>query len=219
MTPDDLALLAERGACLCHNCSSNLRLKSGTADLCAFLRSGVPVALGIDEAGINDDRDMLQEMRLALTLHRAAGHGAPAPTAAEILRMATEHGAATTPFSDRIGRLAPGRLADIVLLDWRAVTWPWQDPEMPLVDVLIRRARAGAVSTVMIGGDIVYADGRFLRIDRDAILDAIARELNRPDTEAEARLRELARRLIDPVARFYEDWPLDAPAVTGRSSH
>jgi 5-methylthioadenosine/S-adenosylhomocysteine deaminase len=29
MTPDDIALLAERGGCLCHNCSSNLRLKSG----------------------------------------------------------------------------------------------------------------------------------------------------------------------------------------------
>jgi len=27
---------------------------------------GVRVALGIDEAGINDDRDMLQEMRVAL---------------------------------------------------------------------------------------------------------------------------------------------------------
>lgn len=70
MTGDDLDLLAERGGCLCHNCSSNLRLKSGIADLNGFLASCVPVALGIDEAGINDDRDMLQEMRLALTLHR-----------------------------------------------------------------------------------------------------------------------------------------------------
>ncbi|MEM8762130.1 MAG: amidohydrolase family protein, partial [Pseudomonadota bacterium] len=128
MTGDDLALLADRGGCLCHNCSSNLRLKSGTADLNAFVASGVPVALGIDEAGINDDRDMLQEMRLALTLHRPAGHDAPAPGATDILRMATEHGAATTPFSGRIGRLAPGMAADIVLLDWEAVTQPWQDP-------------------------------------------------------------------------------------------
>ena len=206
MTGDDLALLAERGGCLCHNCSSNLRLKSGTANLNAFLASGVPVALGIDEAGINDDRDMLQEMRLALTLHRPPGHDAPCPSAADILRMATEHGAATTPFAGRIGRLAPGLAADIVLLDWTAVTWPWQDPAMPLIDVLVRRAKTGAVETVIVGGETVYREGRFTRVDRDAVLEQIAKSLDRPDTAAEAAQRRLAKALLQPVRDFYRDW-------------
>lgn len=206
MTDDDLALLAERGGCLCHNCSSNLRLKSGTADLNAFLASGVPVALGIDEAGINDDRDMLQEMRLALTLHRPPGHDAPCPSAADVFRMATEHGGATTPFAGRIGRLAPGMAADIVLLDWKAVTWPWQDPAMPVVDVLLQRAKAGAVETVIIGGETVYREGRFTRIDRDVVLDQIARALDRPDTGAEAEQRRLASAILGTVREFYRDW-------------
>lgn len=206
MTPDDVALLAERGACLCHNCSSNLRLKSGTLDLNAVLAAGISTALGIDEAGINDDRDMLQEMRLALTLHRPAGHAAPAPTAAQVMRMATEHGAATTPFAGRIGRLAPGMLADIVLLDWPRVTWPWQDPAIPLLDVLVRRARAQAVETVMIGGRIVYQEGQFKQLDRDATLAAINRELSRPETEAETAQRKLASALIDPIRSFYRSW-------------
>ena len=206
MTPDDLDLLAERGGCLCHNCSSNLRLKSGTADLNAFLASGVPVALGIDEAGLNDDRDMLQEMRLALTLHRPAGHDAPHPGAAQILRMATEHGAATTPFAGRIGRLAPGSAADIVLLDWQTVTRPWQDPAIPLVEVLIRRAKTTAVATVLIGGEVVYHEGRFTRIDRGQILNEITRVLGQPATEDELALRRLSQDLIDPVSRFYEGW-------------
>ncbi|MFK7880846.1 amidohydrolase family protein [Roseobacter sp.] len=206
MTNEDLSLLAERGACLCHNCSSNLRLKSGVADLNAFIASGVPVALGIDEAGINDDRDMLQEMRLALSLHRAAGHGAPSPSASQILRMATEHGAATTPFAGRIGRLAPGLSADVVLLDWDAVTRPWQDPSMPLVDVLLRRAKTGAVETVIVAGETVYHEGHFPRVDRESVFEDISRALNRPDTEAEASLKRLAKNLIEPVRDFYRDW-------------
>lgn len=206
MSEDDIVLLAERGGCLCHNCSSNLRLKSGTADLNGFLARGIPVALGIDEAGINDDRDMLQEMRLALTLHRRPGHSAPYPTASEILRMATEHAAATTPFSDRIGRLAPGMLADIVLLDWSDVTRPYQDPDMPLVDVLVRRAKSRAVQSVLIGGQVVYHEGRFTRIDRSSILEDIARALDRPDADAEAAQRRLASDLIGPVRDFYKDW-------------
>ena len=206
MTKDDVALLAERGGCLCHNCSSNLRLKSGIADLVGFLASGVPVALGIDEAGINDDRDMLQEMRLALTLHRKPGHSTPHPTASEILRMATEHGAATTPFADRIGRLAPGALADIVLLDWTAITWPYQDPDIPLVDVLVRRAKSGAVQTVLIGGKEVYHQGRFTNIDHHSILEEISSTLDRLDTAAEASQRRLASGLLGPIRDFYRDW-------------
>lgn len=206
MTDDDLALLSEKGGCLCHNCSSNLRLKSGIADLPAFLDSGVPVALGMDEAGLNDDRDMLQEMRLALTLHRKPGHNTAAPTAAQILRMATEHGAATTPFGNQIGHLAEGTFADIVLLDWQAITRPWQDPQMPLVDILIRRAKAGAVETVLIGGEVVYSHGAFTRVDREAILDDITRAMERDDTGTEAELRRLAGELLGPVGDFYKDW-------------
>ena len=206
MTSDDIALLAERGGCLCHNCSSNLRLKSGTVDLNSFLAGGVTVALGIDEAGINDDRDMLQEMRLALTLHRPPGHDAPCPTPAQILRMATEHGAKTTPFSGQVGRLAPGRLADIVLLDWDNVTWPFQDGAMPLVDVLVRRAKPGAVETVMVGGETIYHNGVFPRVDRDAVLGEIAAALGGGETPAEAIQRRLASDLLVPVRDFYRGW-------------
>lgn len=206
MTTDDLALLKERGACLCHNCSSNLRLKSGTLDLNAALASGVPVALGIDEAGLNDDRDMLQEMRLALTLHRPPGHDAPCPSAAQVLRMATEHGAATTPFAGRIGRLAPGLLADIVVLDWGRVTWPWQDPSMSLLDVLVRRARAGAVETVVVGGRVVYRDGEFMNVDRGSTLAEIAGSLDRSLREEGPARRALAQALLEPVKDFYAGW-------------
>ena len=208
MTPDDLALLAERGACLCHNCSSNLRLKSGRLDLNAVLAVGVPCALGIDEAGINDDRDMLQEMRLAMTLHRPPGHRAPAPTAAEVLRMATEHGARTTPFAGRIGRLAPGMLADVVLLDWGRVTRPWQDPAIPLEEVLLRRARAGAVETVLVGGTPILRDGHFVRLDRDAVLGEIAEAMAGDDPQEAAIRRHLAERTLPVVRSFYEDWPI-----------
>jgi cytosine/adenosine deaminase-related metal-dependent hydrolase len=206
MTGEDIALMAERGACLCHNCSSNLRLKSGTADLNAFLGAGVPVALGIDEAGINDDRDMLQEMRLALTLHRPPGHDALCPTAAGILRMATEYGARTTPFGQRIGRLEAGRLADIVLLDWDRVTRPYQDPAIGLADVLVRRARPGAVSLVIVGGRTVYSEGTFTGLDRDRILDEISERLRRPRSPEEQDRARLAAALSDHVARFYRGW-------------
>lgn len=77
MTERDIELCAETGTRVCHNCSSNMRLKSGLAPLNRFRSRGIPVALGMDEAGINDDRDMLQELRLVLRAHREPGIDAP----------------------------------------------------------------------------------------------------------------------------------------------
>ena len=206
MTKDDIMLLADRGGFLCHNCSSNLRLKSGIVDLNSFINHNIPVALGIDEAGINDDRDMLQEMRLALTLHRPPGHESPYPSAAEIFKMATENGAATTPFSKKIGRLKPGLMADIVLLNWTSVTWPYQDLNIPIIEVLLRRARREAVHTVMIGGEIVFQKGRFTKVDKNSILEKINQDLTRTDTVEEAKLRKLAANIMPVLRRFYKDW-------------
>src|SRR5580700_489386 len=114
----DIDRLAETGTCVCHNCSSNFRLRSGVAALNVFEAKGINTAIGIDEAGINDDRDMLQEMRMVLRAHRVPGIvEADVPTMSQVLRMATVGGAKTTPFGESIGALEVGKAADMVLID------------------------------------------------------------------------------------------------------
>ncbi len=206
MTEDDVDLLAERGGCLCHNCSSNLRLKSGKADLSSFLSKNIPIALGIDEAGINDDRDMLQEMRLAYTLHRRPGHSSLNPSAAEILRMATEHGAASTPFSGKIGRLEKGLFADILLLDLHSLAFPYQDFDIPLLDIIVRRAKRKSVDMVIIDGNVVFNKGKFTRVDEDTLLEEISKVLSRAKTPEEVELRELSEIIMPAVKNFYSGW-------------
>ena len=68
-TDEDIALMAATGTNVCHNASSNLRLQSGIAPIGKILAAGVRVAMGSDEAGINDDKDLFQEMRMVLKLH------------------------------------------------------------------------------------------------------------------------------------------------------
>jgi cytosine/adenosine deaminase-related metal-dependent hydrolase len=206
MTEADIDLCARTGTHVCHNCSSNFRLKSGVAPVNRFLARGIPVALGIDEAGINDDRDMLQEMRLALRVHREPGFDAPHPTPSQILRMATERGAATTPFGARIGRLAAGCEADLVLFDWNRVTYPYQNADIPPLDVLVQRAKTDAVKTVMIAGEIVYRDGRFTRVDKQQVLAEIAARYARPLTPAESERRQLAHDVFPHVRAFYDGY-------------
>jgi 5-methylthioadenosine/S-adenosylhomocysteine deaminase len=184
LTEEDIEMVAHTGTCICHNCSSNLRLRSGVAPLNVFAKYGVTVGMGLDEAGINEDRDMLQEMRLALRVHRTPGMGDDVPTCPQILKMASEDGAGTTPFGTQIGRLEAGRLADVVLLNWKTATYPYQDDDIPMLDALMQRATTNAVDAVMIAGDVGYQVGRFTHVDRDAVLKEIEETLAKPRSPA-----------------------------------
>jgi 5-methylthioadenosine/S-adenosylhomocysteine deaminase len=206
LTEDDIDLVAARGVMICHNASSNLRLRSGTMPLNPLTRRGIRVAIGIDEAGINDDRDMLQEMRLALDLHRTPGMGAGVPTAPQVLQMATEHGALTTGFGDAIGTLAPGKAADLVLMRWDHVAYPYLDRDVPIVDAVLQRGRPGDVETVMVAGEVLYHDGHFTRVDKEAALRELAASLAVPPRPDEVHRRELASALTPYVKSVYDGW-------------
>lgn len=200
----DLDRIAATGTHICHNCSSNFRLRSGLAPLNAFEKRGINTAIGLDEAGINDDRDMLQEMRLVLRAHRVPGMDEEdVPSVGQVLRMATEGGARTTPFAGRIGTLAPGKAADLVLIDADKIAYPCLDPETPLLDAVIQRAKSAAVDLVMVAGEVIYEGGRFARIDRDAALRELHQSLQGPLAEDERERRRLAKALLPHVRRFY----------------
>ncbi len=208
MDEGDLDIVHRHGVCICHNASSNLRLRSGIAPVNALVARNIPVALGIDEAGLNDDRDMLQEMRLVKHLHAEPGLFNAPLTPAQIFRMATENGARATGFGDEIGRLAVGKRADMVVLDYEAMAYPHLSPDTDPVSALIYRAKTQHVHATMIEGRVVYRDGQFTFVDRDATLKALHDDLARPPSEAERMRAELSRKLLPHLKEFYRDWPL-----------
>jgi len=203
LSESDIGRLAETGTCVCHNCSSNFRLRSGVAALNVLEKNGVNTAIGMDEAGINDDRDMLQEMRMVLRAHRVPGMEDDVPTSAQVLRMATIGGAKTTPFAGAIGALEVGRAADMVLIDWRQISYPYLDEEMPLIDAVLQRAKTSGVRTVICDGEVIYADGTFTKVDRDGALKALHADLQRALSDDEVERRRLSKALLPHVKAFY----------------
>src|SRR5881296_2005663 len=151
----DIELVADSGTRICHNASSNLRLRSGVGPLNHWAARGVRVGIGLDEAGIKDDRDMLQEMRLVLRLHRVPGMDDVVPTCHQVLRMATEDGAATTPYAGQIGTLEPGKAADLVVLSWQQIAAPYLSPDTSVVDAVVQRAKTSGMAMVMVAGEVV----------------------------------------------------------------
>ena len=211
-TEEDLRLMAETGANICHNASSNLRLQSGIAPMRQILAAGIKVAIGSDEAGLNDDKDLFQEMRLVLKIHRVPGIDLEPPTACQVFQMATANGAYASWFGDRIGTLEPGRRADMVLLDLRNIEEPFLDPEVSIVDALVHRGRAIDVDTVLVDGEVVLKEGRHTLVDKAELFRELKAALDRPLSSQEIERRELAR-LAEPYLRSFYGGPVPHDAA------
>ena len=212
LTETDIELLARSNTTVCHNASSNLRLKNGVAPVNAMVSGGVNVAIGTDSTSINDDDDMLQEMRLVSKLHRQPSIAAPAINSHQVLRMATLNAAQPTFFHESIGALEKGRRADMVLPDLTSIEEPYLDQEIHVVDALLYRGKARQVDTVIINGEVILRDGRFTKIDKAEIVSLLKERFARPLEAPVLEARQMVRRLQPYVERFYQSWrPGEAP--------
>lgn len=208
LTEDDMRLCATRGVSVCHNPSSNLRLRVGIAPVSTMLEHGVNVAIGIDSSGINDDDDMLQEIGLAARLHtlpRGLESTAP-PKPLDILRMATIDGARAIGLADEIGVLEAGRRADLTVLDYKAMSGPYMSDTVDPIDVLIYRGRSRHVDSVVVHGRPILVDNAFISIDESAVHQRIAESARTPPTERIAAWIDAVRQLRPYVAEYYRNW-------------
>ncbi len=212
LTESDIDLMARTGTMISHNPSSNLRLSSGIAPVNRMLDAGVTVALGIDEAGINDDNDLLQEMRLAQKIHREPGVSAAGPSSHTIFDMATRAGAEVTFFGNQVGVLEPGKRADMVLVDLGRIMEPYLDPDTNIVDALVYRGKGTDIHTVIVDGEVLLRDRQLTRVDKREVVAELKESLARPLTPRETRRVELSRALLPHVNRWFANWELELAA-------
>ena len=157
----EVALLAARGAHVCHCPSSNLKLASGIARIPELIAAGVAVALGADGAPCNNNLDGFVELRLAALLHkhRLGPRTLPAP---EVVRLATLAGAAALGLADQIGSLELGKRGDVIAVDLvRLHTIPTASPW----SAIAYAAQSCDVRHVAVDGALRVRDGALLDHD------------------------------------------------------
>lgn len=146
-----------------------------------LLARGVAPSLGVDLESVLAG-DMMGVARIALGMQRALDNaesrratGAIPPTSTIRVRQAlswiTIEGAKMLGLDHRIGSLAPGKQADITLIDTRALHMqPVHDPAA----TVIMQAGRGDVEAVMIAGRFAKRDGRLLADGLDEKLGRLA---------------------------------------------
>ncbi len=211
LSDDDLAVAARHGVTVVRNPGSNLRLRAGIAPLAAYLELGVSVAIGTDNTAINDDEDLLAELRLAGRLAGGAGwREATGPDARALLRMATTAGASAMGLAGQIGIIGPGARADIIAID-RSALGSYVSPAIAPLSLLMGRAGARHVRMTMCDGRILYRNGHYPDLDIEAVRAAAAASASGAE---EVRNAENVEKLLGIANRHYVDNEHAGTAVT-----
>ncbi|HLG72424.1 MAG TPA: amidohydrolase [Chloroflexota bacterium] len=182
LTPQEVAIYAQRGVSVSHNPVSNMFLGDGIAPVVEMLEAGVNVALGTDGAASNNSQDLFEVLKMAPLLQRARTLDPHVISPAQAIRMATVNGARALGLDHLTGSVEPGKRADLLLLDLRGAAHT-----VAVHDVLsqiVYCARPSNVDMVMVDGRVLLEGGEVVGLDELAFL-----------ADAQAAGEDLVRRL------------------------
>jgi cytosine/adenosine deaminase-related metal-dependent hydrolase len=176
-TDEELDLIKETGGTASVAPYVEMLMGHGHPPTGKLLQRGVPVSLSVDVVS-SVPGEMFTQMRTAL-VHERIDAFTDTPDAAfeptlthrDVLELATIEGARACALEGKIGSLAPGKQADIVLLNANAInTAPMVDP----VGTIVVFADTSNVDSVFVAGRAVKRNGELV----DANLQDIFRRLD-----------------------------------------
>lgn len=199
LTPEEWRIVAETGTSVCFTPSAEMQMGHGVPPIQPAIDVGIVPSIGIDvETSVPGD--MWTQMRIVYALQRMQSHelhfaGAKAPRCIDcndLLQYATIGGAINARLQDRVGRLAPGLQADLLLLRADMINVM---PVNDLKSAVALNMDARNVDTVMVAGKVVKRGGNLLRHDLGTLArrfyearDRVYADANEPLMSPEHRL-------------------------------
>jgi 5-methylthioadenosine/S-adenosylhomocysteine deaminase len=133
-----------------------------TTPVRALRALGIPVGLATDGAASNNSLDVWESMALTALVQKSTEGDPRWLTSRQALHHATVQSARAVGLGDRVGRIAPGMRADLVLVD---LGGPHTQPVHDLAATLVHSARSSDVTTTIVDGRVLMRDRQLLTID------------------------------------------------------
>lgn len=174
-TEQDIDILRMHSAAVAHCPKTYLKLAMGTAPVVEFLKADVTVGLGTDGAVSNNTLDIWESMRLMAMTQKQA-HDPEAMPVDQVLTVAGPGSARAIGLEDSIGRIEPGMLADLIIVDMDGMHL---QPMHSIKASLIYSVRASDVRTVLVNGHVLMEDRKLLTIDKDEVVKQVRQSMKR----------------------------------------
>lgn len=167
----EVDLMARRGVRMTHMPLSNCEVGGGIAPVPELVDAGVTLGLGSD--GYIDD--FFEVMRGAFLIHKASHQDPRVMPAGLVWKLATQGGADAIGL-ERVGRLAPGWQADLILIGGDT---PTPLTEHNLYDQLVLYRNQSDIGMVMVGGETLVDDGEERGVDPEALRSEVHKQAAR----------------------------------------
>lgn len=201
--PDEVAVLGERGVHVATVAHTHEDLWYGVAPIVELLEAGANVAIATDGAAPYASYDLLREPSRALWHQWARHRSQHALPPGKALRMVTIDAARALGLEAEVGSLEVGKAADLIAVDLRqAHLTPWYPETLP--HLLVQYATGRDVAHVVAGGEVLLEDGRHVRVDLPAVLEAARREAEAAFGRRDVRAFRAADRATWRAARYPE---------------
>ena len=175
---NEVSYLGAAGAGVAHCPTSNCYMADGAIRMNDLRSAGAVVSLGTDGSACDHRQDMFEQMKQAIFVQRLHTLDPTALRSEEALELATREGARYLGID--AGVLAPGKLADIAVVDLDRVHL---QPLNRTISTLVYAARGSDVVMTIVGGEVIYENGASTKVDEAEVI-----------AEARARSAELIAR-------------------------
>lgn len=194
----EMRTLLHHKAGVAHNPSSNMKLASGIAPVKRMIELGLNVGIGTDGPASNNDLDMFEEVRLAAFLAKGGSGDPTALPADTALLMATRLGAQAMHMGHITGSLAPGKRADLILVDLSPLhnSPRFRHDRRGTYAQLVYAAKSTDVTDVMVNGRWLMRERALQTLDEAALLQSGQEYARRIDTFLMAREQSVLSKLI-----------------------
>lgn len=171
-TPEEIRALVDTGATVSISPYSELRIGFGFPIAADLLEAGVAVGLSVDTTTLAGNADMFAIMKAIQNVENGRALDEFRIPARRVLELATISGARSMGLDGVVGSLTPGKRADVIMVDTRAVNLAvFTEP----AHLLVEAAQPANVDTVIIDGRIVKRAGALTSVDVGEVIDAAAR--------------------------------------------
>jgi len=173
--PEEIAILARHGVHVATVAHTHEDLWYGVAPIVELLEAGANVAITTDGAAPYASYDLLREPSRAMWhqwVEQRSQHALPPGKA---LRMITIDAARALGVDADVGSLEVGKAADLIAVDLRqAHLTPWYPETLP--HLLVHYVTGRDVAHVVANGEVLVAEGRYVRLDLPEVLARARRE-------------------------------------------
>lgn len=166
---EEILLVQKTGAMVVHNPVANMYLASGVAPVPRYRELGIPVALGTDGPGSNNNQDMIEVLKTTSLLHRIHTKDAAVIPPKDIIRMATHEGSQVVLNRNDVGMLKAGFRGDMLLVNWKKAHIA---PVHCAISGLVFNANGNDVDSVWVDGNMVVEEKKMCNIDEASLLEA-----------------------------------------------